>query len=73
MSRPAAMKRFGQTLLACQKRVSERPANGHQRAVFLDRDGTLIVDKPYLGAPDDVEILPGVVEGLRLLHNAGYM
>ena len=73
MSRPVAMNRWGQTILACQKRVSERPANGHQRAVFLDRDGTLIVDKPYLGAPDDVEILPGVVEGLRLLHNADYM
>ncbi len=73
MSRPVAMNGWGKTIMACQERVSERPAKGRQRAVFLDRDGTLIVDKPYLGAPDDVEILPGVVEGLRLLQNADYM
>ncbi len=29
------------------------------RAVFLDRDGTLIVEKNYLHQPDEVEIFPG--------------
>ncbi|GAB7080567.1 D-glycero-alpha-D-manno-heptose-1,7-bisphosphate 7-phosphatase [Megalodesulfovibrio paquesii] len=41
-------------------------------AVFLDRDGVLIVDKHYLHAPDEVELLPGVAAGLRLLRDAGY-
>lgn len=35
------------------------------KALFLDRDGTLIADKHYLSDPAGVELLPGVVEGLR--------
>lgn len=42
------------------------------RAVFLDRDGTLIVDKHYLHRPDEVEILPGAAEGLRSLLGEGF-
>jgi D-glycero-D-manno-heptose 1,7-bisphosphate phosphatase len=38
------------------------------RAVFVDRDGTLIVNHPYLGDPTLVDPLPGVREALgRLL------
>jgi D-glycero-D-manno-heptose 1,7-bisphosphate phosphatase len=40
--------------------------------VFLDRDGTLIVDKGFLGDPDGVELLPTVVDALRLLAAHGY-
>jgi len=39
--------------------------------VFLDRDGTLIVEKNYLSNPDDVELEGGVVEGLQLLQTHG--
>ena len=42
------------------------------RAVFLDKDGTLIVDEPYNVAPERVELLPGVLKGLQILHAAGY-
>ena len=42
------------------------------RAVFLDKDGTLIADKPYNVDPDRVELLPGVLPGLQRLHTAGY-
>lgn len=41
-------------------------------AVFLDRDGTLIVDRGYLAEPDGVEFLPGALEGLRRLAQAGF-
>jgi len=41
-------------------------------AVFLDRDGTLIEDKGFLGVPDGVALLPTVVDALRLLHGNGY-
>ena len=34
---------------------------------MLDRDGTLIRERFYLSDPDDVELLPGVVSGLRRL------
>ncbi len=43
-----------------------------KKVVFLDRDGTLIVDKIYLNDPDAVEYLPGVFEGLRKLRDCGY-
>jgi len=42
------------------------------KALFLDRDGTLIVDKHYLADPAGVELLPGVVEGLERAQNLGY-
>jgi len=40
-------------------------------AVFLDRDGTLIVERGYLSDPQGVELLPGVSAALRLMHDAG--
>jgi D-glycero-D-manno-heptose 1,7-bisphosphate phosphatase len=44
-----------------------------KRAVFLDRDGTLIVEKNYLHKPEDVEIFPGVGTALQKLSAAGYI
>lgn len=38
---------------------------------FLDRDGTLIADVGYLRHPEQIELLPGVVEGLRALRECG--
>lgn len=40
--------------------------------VFLDRDGTIIEDKGFLGDPKGVEILPTVVEALRLMRESGF-
>jgi rfaE bifunctional protein nucleotidyltransferase chain/domain len=39
--------------------------------VLLDRDGTLIRDVPYLHDPAQVQLLPGVAEGLAKLQAAG--
>ena len=46
--------------------------NPLDRAVFLDKDGTLIVDVPYNVDPALIELAPGAVEGLTKLHAAGY-
>lgn len=43
------------------------------KAVFLDRDGTINVEKHYLHRIEDFEFLPGVVEGLKMLQDAGYL
>lgn len=43
-----------------------------ERAAFLDRDGTIIAEKDYLADPDLVEFIPGALEALRLLREAGY-
>ncbi len=42
------------------------------KAVFLDRDGTLIVNRHYGSEPDGIQFLDGVVEGLLALRDAGY-
>lgn len=42
------------------------------RAVFLDRDGTIIEDKDYLHRPDQVAIFPGAIEALKALQDAGF-
>src|SRR5947207_460387 len=43
-----------------------------KRAVFLDRDGTLIEDKDYLHRPEEVVILPGALAALKRLQKAGF-
>jgi D-glycero-D-manno-heptose 1,7-bisphosphate phosphatase len=42
------------------------------RAVFLDRDGTIIVDKNYLSDPAQMEIIPGAVDALKQLLDSGF-
>src|SRR5262245_22595658 len=43
-----------------------------KRAVFLDRDGTLIEDKDYLHRPEEVAIFRGAGMALRALQDAGF-
>jgi len=42
------------------------------RAVFLDRDGTLIEERDYLCRPEDVVLFPGVGKALHRLRAAGF-
>jgi D-glycero-D-manno-heptose 1,7-bisphosphate phosphatase len=42
------------------------------RAVFFDRDGTLMEDVHYCGDPALVRVYPGVPEALRRLREAGW-
>ena len=42
------------------------------RAVFLDRDGTMIEEKNYLSQPDQVLLLPGVGAALARLQKGGF-
>jgi len=41
-------------------------------AVFLDRDGTLNAERHYLSRPEDLVLLPGVLDALRRLQAAGF-
>ncbi|MDD2900094.1 MAG: D-glycero-beta-D-manno-heptose 1,7-bisphosphate 7-phosphatase [Desulfuromonadaceae bacterium] len=43
-----------------------------RRAVFLDRDGTINIEKEYLYKIADFEFIPGAQEAIRLLNRAGY-
>ena len=42
------------------------------RAIFLDRDGTIIKEKEYLRDPAQVEIFPETIAGLKRLADAGF-
>lgn len=44
-----------------------------KRAVFLDRDGTLNVEKEYLHLPSEFEFIPGAAEAVKLLNQAGFL
>jgi D-glycero-D-manno-heptose 1,7-bisphosphate phosphatase len=56
-------------ILAAIRPQSARKMN---RAVFLDRDGTLIAEKNYLHKPEEVEIFPGAGAALKRLADAGF-
>lgn len=44
-----------------------------RRAVFLDRDGVICAERGYLHRREDFVFLPGVLDGLRLLAEHGYL
>lgn len=49
-----------------------RASGDTARAVFVDRDGTLIEERQYLADPAEVALLDGAVEALRRFSGAGY-
>ena len=44
-----------------------------KKAVFLDRDGTIVVHEPYLSSPEQLQLLPNAAEGIRLFKKSGYL
>jgi heptosyltransferase-2 len=47
------------------------PHSARRLTVFLDRDGTINKDTGYIKTPDELELLPGVVEAVARLNRAG--
>jgi D-glycero-D-manno-heptose 1,7-bisphosphate phosphatase len=44
-----------------------------RRAIFIDRDGTLLELVPYLHRPEEVRLVKGAAEALRLLGEQGWL
>lgn len=42
------------------------------KAVFLDRDGTINEEVDYLKSPDDLHVYPYTIEALQILKNKGF-
>lgn len=42
------------------------------KAVFLDRDGTLIIDKHYMHRVEDIEYFPDSLEALKMMQDKNY-
>ena len=61
------------TVDAVYERIAEMLDNIKlEPAAFIDRDGTLIVDRHFLADPDKIEFLPGSLEAVTRLKKAGY-
>ena len=43
-----------------------------EKAFFLDRDGVIIEDANYLSSPEQLQLIPGAAEGIRLIREHGY-
>jgi len=44
-----------------------------RRAVFLDRDGTIIVDENYLADASKIRFMPGALDAMRTFRDRGMM
>ena len=44
-----------------------------KRAVFLDRDGTVNIDKDYIFKVEQFEFIPGAIAALKRLQDAGFL
>lgn len=53
--------------------MTAQDVNCGSRALFCDRDGTLIYNRHYLADPAGVEIVPGAVDWLKKFQAAGYV
>lgn len=43
-----------------------------KKVIFLDRDGTINIDKHFVHRVEQVELINGVVDALRVFEGAGY-
>jgi D-glycero-D-manno-heptose 1,7-bisphosphate phosphatase len=46
---------------------------GGRTAVFLDRDGTITVERGHVTRPEDLELLDGAADAVRALNDAGVL
>jgi D-glycero-D-manno-heptose 1,7-bisphosphate phosphatase len=60
---------FSTTALVRRIRQFEMPL---RKAIFLDRDGVINKDRSYVHRWEDFEFVPGAIEGMKKLQDAGY-
>lgn len=53
--------------------VSAKNLKNKQKAIFLDRDGTINKYVGFLRSADEFELLPGVAEALKIINQSGYL
>ena len=54
-------------------KIEARSLRNKQKAIFLDRDGTINKHVGFLNDIDDFELLPGVCEAVRKINASGYL
>ncbi len=43
-----------------------------QKALFLDRDGTINIDPGYINSPEMIQLIPGAARAIRRARDGGY-
>ena len=54
-------------------KVKARNLSQKQKAIFLDRDGTINKYVGFLTKPEEFDLLPGVAEAIRQINHSGYL
>ncbi len=54
-------------------KVKARNLKNKQKAIFLDRDGTINKYVGFLTKPEQFVLLPGVAEAIKLINKSGYL
>ncbi len=47
--------------------------SGKRKALFLDRDGTINIDRVYIADPELIELIPGAAAAIHRAKKAGYL
>ncbi len=55
------------------KKIWQMSLKAKSKAIFLDRDGVINVDKQYVSRIEDFEFKEGIFEVLHFLQDAGYL
>jgi len=71
MGTPERLKRVEEDVLA--GKVRGRNLKNRQKAIFLDRDGTLNKYKGFITKPQDIELIDGVAEAIRRVNDSDYL
>jgi len=50
-----------------------RSLRNKQRAVFIDRDGTINEEKGFVTSPEQLQLIPGAAEAIRMLNTSQYL
>lgn len=53
--------------------VSSKNLSNKQKAIFLDRDGTINIYKGFLRSINDFELIPGIVDTIKKINASGYL
>jgi len=53
--------------------IKARNLNLPQKCIFLDRDGTINIHKGLIYRPDDLELLPGAADAVRIINTSGFL
>ena len=51
--------------------IQSKNLKNKQRAIFLDRDGTINVSKGFISKADDLELIPGTIDAIKAINKSG--